>query len=158
MEDHGLAFDVSQHLGTLVAVIALLGEYWVNLIHPGITNPNSTDGKLFWFIAAASIPGAIIGNLFEKQSESAFRNLGLIGMMLIIIGIVSYMANKIYDGKVTVEDIGFKRSFFIGLSQVLAIIPGVSRFGITMKLDYFLVFQKEVQPDFHFFFLLQTYT
>jgi undecaprenyl-diphosphatase len=60
-EDPGLAFDVALHLGTLVAVIAFFGKDWINLISSGITKPKSRDGKLFWYIVIASIPGAIIG-------------------------------------------------------------------------------------------------
>lgn len=149
-EDPGLAFDVALHLGTLVAVIAFFWRDWVNLIHSGIKNPKSKDGKLFWFIVIASIPGAIIGKLFEKQAETAFRNLGLIGTMLIIMGIVLYIANRKYDSKVEVEDIGFKRSFFIGLSQALAIIPGVSRSGITMTTGLFSGLSREDTARFSF--------
>ena len=149
-EDPGLAFDVALHLGTLVAVIAFFWKDWINLIYSGVTKPKSKDGKLFWFIVVASIPGAIIGKLFEKQAESAFRNLGLIGMMLIIMGIILYIANKSYDGNVAVEDIGLKRSFFIGLSQALAIIPGVSRSGITMTTGLFSGLSKEGTARFSF--------
>ncbi|KZL91734.1 undecaprenyl-diphosphatase UppP [Clostridium magnum] len=149
-EDPGLAFDVALHLGTLVAVIAFFWKDWINLIYSGITKPKSKDGKLFWFIVIACIPGAIIGKLLEKQAEAAFRNLGLIGTMLIIMGIILYIANKKYDGEVEVEDIGLKRSFLIGLSQALAIIPGVSRSGITMTTGLFSGLSKEGTARFSF--------
>lgn len=148
--DPGLAFDVALHLGTLVAIIAFFWKDWVNLIFSGITKPKSKDGKLFWFIVAACIPGGIIGVLFEKQAESAFRNLALIGTMLIIMGIILYIANTRYDGKITVENIGFKRSFLIGVSQALAIIPGVSRSGITMTAGLFSGLSKESTAKFSF--------
>ncbi|ADK14656.1 undecaprenyl-diphosphatase UppP [Clostridium ljungdahlii] len=149
-QDPGLAFDVALHLGTLAAVIAFFWKDWTKLIYSGIMNPKSKDGKLFWFIVIASIPGAVVGKLFEKQAESAFRNLALIGTMLIIIGIILYIADKRYDGEVAVENIGFKRSFFIGLSQALAIIPGVSRSGITMTTGLFSGLSKEGAARFSF--------
>ena len=77
-------------------------------------------------------------------------HLGLIGMMLIIMGIILYIANKRYDGKIAVEDIGFKRSFFIGLSQALSIIPGVSRSEITMTTGLFSDLSKEGTARFSF--------
>ena len=71
-------------------------------------------------------------------------------MMLIIMGIILYIANKRYDGKIAVEDIGFKRSFFIGLSQALSIIPGVSRSEITMTTGLFSDLSKEGTARFSF--------
>ena len=148
--DPGPAFDVALHLGTLIAVVAFFWKDWLELIYAGIRRPNTRNGKLFWFIVVATVPGAVIGKLLEKQAETAFRNIGLIGAMLIVMGIILYIADKKGRNKVKTQDIGFRRSFLIGLSQALAIIPGVSRAGITMSTGLFTGLTKEDTARFSF--------
>lgn len=149
-QDPGLAFDVALHVGTLIAVIAFFWRDWVNLITSGVSHPGSREGRLFWFIAIASVPGAIVGKLFEKQAESTFRNLALMGTMMIIMGIILYIADKKGRSEVSIEKIGFRRSFLIGMSQALAIIPGVSRSGITMSTGLLSGLTKEGAARFSF--------
>ncbi len=149
-QDPGIAFDVALHLGTLVAVILFFWRDWVNLTISGLTKPKTSNGKLFWFLVLATIPGAVIGKLFEEQAETVFRNPVLIGIMLIIMGTILYFADKLGRKRDKIENIGLKRSFFIGLSQALAIIPGVSRSGITMATGLFLGLERENVARFSF--------
>lgn len=149
-KDPGLSFDVALHIGTLIAVIAFFWKDWITLITAGFTDHKSKNGKLFWYIIAACIPGGIIGVLLEKKAETAFRNLALIGAMLIVMGIIMYIADKIDQNTVDVENIGFGRSFIIGVSQALAVIPGVSRSGITMSTGLFTGLSKEGAARFSF--------
>ena len=148
-EDPGVAFDVALHLGTALAVILFFWKDWVSLINSGFTKPKSDNGKLFWFIVAATIPGGIFGVFLDKYMES-FRNPALIGIMLIIMGIVLYYADKIGNREIKIEKIGLKRSLIVGFSQVLAIIPGVSRSGITMSTGRFMGIERESIAKFTF--------
>ena len=148
--DPGLAFDVALHLGTLAAVIAFFWQDWLRLLKAGFTNYKSPDGRLFWFIAMASVPGALIGKLAEEKAETLFRNLLLMGFMMIIMGVVLFLAEKFDKNKYNLENIGFWRSLGIGCSQALAIIPGVSRSGITMSCGLFLGLTKETAARFSF--------
>ena len=147
--DPGVAFDVALHLGTAAAVILFFWKDWVNLIKDGIREPKSKNGKLFWLLVLASIPGGLLGVLLDKYME-AFRNPALIGVMLIIMGIILYYADKIGNDKIKIEDIGFKRSLIVGISQVFAIIPGVSRSGITMSAGRYLGIERESIAKFTF--------
>lgn len=149
-EDPGLAFDVALHLGTLVAVVAFFWKDWIKLFFAGMKGTKTTDGKLFWFLVVATIPGALIGKLLEEQAETVFRNAFLIGIMLIVMGIVMYIADKTKKDDVNLENIGFKRSLWIGLSQAVAIIPGVSRSGITMSTARFFGLTRESAARFSF--------
>lgn len=149
-EDPGIAFDVALHIGTLVAVVLFFWRDWVNLIINGFTKPKTSDGKLFWYLVLATIPGALVGKLFEEQAETLFRNPALIGAMLIIMGIVLYIADRIGRKRDQLEEVGLKRSFLIGLSQALAIIPGVSRSGITMATGLFSGLNRESVARFSF--------
>ncbi len=124
-------FDVALHLGTSVAVIVFFFKEWVKLIKAGFTKPKSTDGKLFWFIAIACIPGALAGILLDKYM-TFFESPLLIGIMLIVMGLLLYVFDKVSKKTFELEEIGLKRSILVGLAQILAIIPGVSRSGVTM--------------------------
>jgi len=149
-KDPGLAFDVALHIGTLVAVIAFFWKDWVNLIYFGITKPKTPEGKLFWYIVLATVPGAVLGYLFENQVETTFRNAALIGIMLIVMGVILYIADRLGRKKVEIENVGLADSLIIGISQSVAFIPGVSRSGITMSSGLFLGLTRESAARFSF--------
>ena len=149
--DPGLTFDVALHIGTLFAVIAFFWKDWVTLfkhgLGSGIKNP---EGRLFWFIVIASIPGAIVGALLEQQAETTFRSPLIIAIMLLIMALVLYLADrhgaKCQQGK----SVSFSQSLIIGISQALAIIPGVSRSGITIASGLSLGLTREDAARFSF--------
>lgn len=147
--DPGVAFDVALHLGTASAVILFFWKDWISLISSGFTKPKSENGKLFWLIIAATIPGGIFGVLLDNYMQN-FRNPALIGIMLIIMGIVLYYADKIGSKEIKMEKIGLKRSLIVGFSQVLAVVPGVSRSGITMSAGRFMGIERESIAKFTF--------
>ena len=130
--DPGLTFDVALHLGTLVAVVIYFWKDWLRLIIKGFSDVRSVEGRLFWYLVAASVPGAIGGYLLEKKAETVFRSPILIGVMLIVMGTLLYWADRKSAKKIEMSHITFGSSLLIGISQVLAIIPGVSRSGVTM--------------------------
>lgn len=148
--DPGIAFDVALHLGTLLAVIIFFWRDWIILTVNGIKKPKSTEGKLFWFLVLATIPGAIIGKLLEEQAETAFREPWLIGAMLMIMGLILYVCDRLGSKKDTLDKIGLGRSFAIGFSQAIAIIPGVSRSGITMAAGLAMGLNRESVARFSF--------
>ena len=147
--DPGVAFDVALHLGTAAAVITFFFKDWVKLVKAGIKDPKSKDGVLFWLLVLATIPGGIFGVLLDKYMEG-FRNPVLIGVMLIIMGILLYYSDRTSDEEIKIEDIGLKRSLVVGISQIFAIIPGVSRSGITMSAGRFLGIERESIAKFTF--------
>ncbi len=136
--DPGLTFDVALHLGTLVAVVIYFWRDWWHLIINGFSDVRSVEGRLFWYLAVASIPGAIGGYLLEKKAETIFRSPALIAIMLILMGVLLYWADRRSTKKIEMNQITFGTSLSIGISQVLAIIPGVSRSGITMTTGLFM--------------------
>ena len=130
--DPGLTFDIALHIGTLVAVVIYFWKDWWKLIIKGFTEVRSIEGRLFWYLVAASVPGAIGGFLLEKKAETIFRSPLLIAAMLIGMGILLYWADRRSAKNIEINKITFGTSMLIGISQILAIIPGVSRSGITM--------------------------
>lgn len=149
-EDPGLTFDVALHVGTLVAVLLYFWKDWLRLVTKGITDRRSVDGRLFWYLVAASIPGAAIGFVLEKRAETVFRSPLLIAVMLAVMGVVLYWADRRGSKKVALEGISFRTSMMIGLSQALAIIPGVSRSGITMATALLAGMTREGAARFSF--------
>lgn len=148
--DPGLTFDVALHLGTLFAVIIYFWKDWWRLIIGGFTNVKSTDGRLFWYLVAACIPGALIGFLLESHAETIFRTPLLIAVMLIVMGVILYWADQKSRKTTEIEDISFSTAMWIGVSQALAIIPGVSRSGITITIGLLTGLTRESAARFSF--------
>ncbi len=149
-QDPGLSFDVALHFGTLIAVIIYFWRDWLRLFIGGLTNVKSSDGRLFWYLVASSIPGAAIGYTFEEHAETIFRTPLLIAFMLIIMGIILYWADQKSRKITEIDNISFKTSLLIGLSQALAIIPGVSRSGITITTGLLMGLTRESAARFSF--------
>ncbi len=148
--DPGLTFDVALHIGTLVAVVIYFWKDWWQLILKGFTDFRSVKGRLFWYLAVATIPGAIAGFLLEKKAETVFRSPILIAVMLILMGILLYWADRRSAKKIELGKITFGTSIFIGISQALAIVPGVSRSGITMTTGLLMGLTREGAARFSF--------
>ena len=130
--DPGLTFDIALHMGTLLAVVAFFWQDWVILAWNGLTLQKNYDGRMFWYLVLATIPGAVFGLLFEKQAETVFRSPLLVGIMLIVMGIILYAVDNYADRWKEIDQVNLPDALVIGLSQAFAIIPGVSRSGITM--------------------------
>jgi undecaprenyl-diphosphatase len=148
--DPGLTFDIALHFGTLIAVAIYFWKDWLILVKKGLTDFRSTEGRLFWYLVAATIPGALVGFLLEKKAETIFREPVIIATMLILLGVVLYWADRKSAKNIEMNRITFKTSIFIGLSQALAIIPGVSRSGITMTMGLLLGLTREGAAKFSF--------
>lgn len=127
----GLAFDVMLHAATLLAVLLYFAKDWAVLIKEGLTKPTSKDGRMLWYLAAATIPAGIAGVLFNDWAENTFRNPLMIAACLVIFaGILFWADHRAKQDKG--DDISFKTIMLIGCAQALAIMPGVSRSGITI--------------------------
>ncbi len=137
-KDPGLTFDVALHFGTLIALLAYFYKDWIHLIKAAFSSISNKryhftpDENLFWFLVFASIPGAIIGKLLEEHAETSLRSPLLIALMMTLMGIILLWVEGISKKNKSLKDLNFPSSFLIGISQALAIIPGVSRSGVTI--------------------------
>ena len=148
--DPGLEFDIALHWGTLAAVLIFFWRDWVALLKSGLSGAKNPEGRMFWFLMAATLPGAFIGYLLEHQVENQFRNIGLVGITLIVMGVVLYLADRFGTKNVSFEQINFRQSLAIGFSQALAIIPGVSRSGATISCARILGIDRVSAARFSF--------
>lgn len=148
------AFDVALHFGTLLAIGLFFFKDWIKLIKGGynlvINKQKSTEGKLFWYIVLATIPGGIIGFVLDKYAEGFLQKPIIIAIALIVMGIILYLVDKYSKKEVDYENMTLKQTFIIGLSQALAFIPGVSRSGITMTTGRALHIKREAVAKYSF--------
>lgn len=150
--DPGLAFDVALHVGTLVGVLAYFWSELTGLFLAGFTQPRSRDGRLFWYIVLASVPGGLFGATLEEYAQTVFRTPALIAVTLALMGIVLWASDRWGRKKRGLKEISIWDSLLVGFSQALAIIPGVSRSGITMTAGLLGGLTREAAA--HFSFLL----
>lgn len=146
----GLTFDVALHMGTLLAVVVYFWQDWLLLLRDGLLRRRTTEGRLFWYLVVATIPGAVFGFLFEKQAETIFREPLVIGAMLMAMGVFLYLADTRAVAYKRLHEVGLGDGIWIGISQALAIIPGVSRSGITMAAGRLTGMKRETAARFSF--------
>ncbi len=148
------SFDVALHFGTLLAIGLFFFKDWIELIKGGfnlvIKKEKSTEGRMFWYIVFATIPGGIIGFLLDHFLEDKLKTPLIIATALIVMGVVLYIVDKKCKSKITYEKMGLRETFLIGLSQALAFIPGVSRSGITMTMGRILNVERESAARYSF--------
>jgi len=148
--DPGLAFNVALHVGTLVAVVAYFWRDWLVLLQHGLTGRGTREAVLFWYLVAATIPGALAGWLLEDYAETVFRTPALVGTMLIIMGVILYVADRTGRRLRRLDDITLGHALLIGLAQAFAIVPGVSRSGATITAARLLGIEREAAARFSF--------
>lgn len=129
--DPGLTFDVALHVGTLVAVAVYFWRDWVTLLRAA-PRPRSPEGRLFWLLMLGAIPGGIAGVLLDKLAEQTLRSPLLIAGMLSAMGLVLFAADSWGRRDRELGDIRPIDAIWVGVAQALAIVPGVSRSGITI--------------------------
>lgn len=131
------SFDVALHFGTLLAIGIFFFKDWINLLLGGlktIKGEKNVEGRMFWYLVLATIPGGVIGFILDKYAEALLENALIISIALIIMGIFLFLVDKYAKSETKYEDMTLKQTFLIGLSQALAFIPGVSRSGVTMTI------------------------
>ncbi len=153
-EDQGLAFDMAVHLGTLLAVICyfrrdlqaiLLGM----LVQIG-TGKRSESGTLGWHLVLATVPVLVGGFLLQDLVATTLRSVTVIALATIVFGVLLWVADRASAGSRTLMQLDWKISLLIGLAQVLALVPGTSRSGITMTAALFCQLDRQAAARFSF--------
>ncbi len=167
-KDPGLTFDVALHAGTLLAVLAYFWRYWVEMIVLGFglggrattqSAPASSHSaredlrqnpRLLWYMVVATIPGALAGWRFERAAEEQLRSPIIVGVALIVVGLLMGAADWLGKRERDLGHVGLLDSFLVGVAQAFAVIPGVSRSGITMTAGLFQKMKRETAARFSF--------
>ncbi|MEW6675432.1 MAG: undecaprenyl-diphosphatase UppP [Nitrospirota bacterium] len=136
-----LTFDIALHSGTLIALLICFYRDWIELI--------TKKQRLFGLIILASIPAGVAGFLLNDIVENALREPLIISLMLIVVGFIMLAAERANKHK-DIEKTGLKDAVIIGIAQAIAIIPGVSRSGITISAGLFRGLKREASARFSF--------
>ncbi|MDA8432950.1 MAG: undecaprenyl-diphosphatase UppP [Nitrospiraceae bacterium] len=136
-----LTFDIALHAGTLCALLVCFWRDWLDIL--------LRKRRLLLLIVLASVPAGILGILFEKIVESKLRSPLVIAISLAVIGLFLLASERAYKHR-KVDDIGLLDAIVIGLSQAVALIPGVSRSGVTISSGIFMGLEREDAARFSF--------
>ena len=148
------SFDIALHFGTLIAICIYFFKDWINLFKGGFKlafkHEDTQDGKLFWYLVIATIPVGILGLFFEDFLDAKLTHPLVIGGAFIIMGMLLYYIDKISKSEINLEKLNFGRAFAIGISQILAFVPGVSRSGVTITTGRLLKVDRESAAKYSF--------
>lgn len=166
---HELTFDVALHAGTLISVLVYFRRTWFQIVRAAfggkvVRFSEQTDSArdltveearrerlLLWFLAIATIPGAIAGKLLEHSAEDYFReHVMLIAAALIVVGLIMWWGEKYSSFRKPLADVTFGDSLVIGFAQATALIPGVSRSGSTITAGLFRNLTRDAAVRFSF--------
>jgi undecaprenyl-diphosphatase len=143
-EVNSLTFDVALHGGTLIALLACFYKDWITMI--------IRERRLLYFLVLASVPAGVAGILLHKIAEHTLRSPAIIGFSLVGFGILMLVAEKYNRATKTLSEEGVTLldSVIIGIAQAIALIPGVSRSGITITAGMFRDLTRESAARFSF--------
>jgi undecaprenyl-diphosphatase len=151
-----LEFSVMLHLGTLVALLVYFREDWLRLVPAGLAAVrdrsfhDDEDRRLAWLLIASTIPAAVIGLLVGDLIEGSFRSVGLVAVTLVVGGLIILLADRFGAKSRGIEDVTFPIAVGIGAAQALALIPGISRSGISISAARMVGMDRESAARFAF--------
>jgi undecaprenyl-diphosphatase len=156
--DFNKTFDVALHLGTLVAVVAY---FWADVIRylvawgrsVGARSIRTEDERIAWWIFAATIPAALAGAVGEETIENHLGQPYQIAIFMAVFAVLLWIADRTPQEK-RIGQLGFWPAFAVGVSQILALMPGVSRSGITITTGRFLKLDRDSAARFAFLLLI----
>jgi undecaprenyl-diphosphatase len=153
---NSLAFSVMLHLGTLVALLLYFRSDWIRLVPAGFAAVRDRsfhgdeDRRLAWLLVASTIPAALVGLVFSDVIEASFRHVGLVAVTLVLGGLILLIADRFGANSRSVEDVTFPIAIGIGAAQALALIPGISRSGISISAGRLVGMDRESAARFAF--------
>jgi undecaprenyl-diphosphatase len=157
-DEFNQTFDVALHLGTLIAVAAYFRHDIVRLVAAFVGSVRrrrieSADERVAWFIAAATVPAALVGALGEELIAEHLGEPWQIAFFLFFFAILLWIADRQPQTR-RIEDLTLGRAFAVGVAQSVALAPGVSRSGITITAGRFLGLDRDAAARFSFLLLV----
>ena len=151
-EDPGAAFTAVLQLGTLAAVIGFFLRDLIAMLRAVFSADPAQrpQARRLAFLIVGTLPVGIAGLLFRHHIEGPLRSLTVIGTALIVVAILMGLADRFFAGERTIDDLTWRDAILIGLAQALALIPGVSRSGITLVAGLALGLRRDAAARFSF--------
>ena len=151
-----LAFSVMLHLGTLIALLAFFRADWFRLVPAWFASirdrsvAGDPDRRLAWLLALSTIPAVIVGLLLNDLVETAFREARLVAATLVVGAAILWLAERVGTRTRGMGDLTVRGAFGIGVAQALALVPGISRSGISISAGLFAGLNREAAARFSF--------
>ncbi len=151
-------FDVSLHLGTLIAVVLYFREDLAALLAAFVRTLRqrrieTADERVAWFVAIATVPAAIVGALGEELIAERLGEPWQIALLLPFFGIVLWIADRSPQRR-KMADLNMRQAVAVGFAQCLSLFPGVSRSGVTITAGRFLALDRDSAARFSFLLLV----
>ncbi len=151
----GLAFDVALHVGTLIAVLWYFRREWIELTSAALAvvrqrGVRTPEERRVLFLILATIPAAVGGLLLGDLAATVFRHPRVTAIALIALGIVLWFVDRVAPRVRGLAGMRWRDALAIGLAQVCALVPGVSRSGATMTAGRALGFDRQSAAVFSF--------
>ncbi|MGI9084032.1 MAG: undecaprenyl-diphosphate phosphatase [Aeromicrobium sp.] len=155
-DDPGAAYTAVIQIGTEVAVVLYfwrdiwtIGSGWVR----GVFSAEARQGRewrMGWFVIIGSLPIVLVGLALESLIDREFRNLWVIGTMLVVLGFVLGIAERVGRRSAPIDELTWAHAVLLGLAQAAAVVPGVSRSGATISMGLFLGYEREAATRYAF--------
>lgn len=156
-ENQGILFDVSVHLGTLLAAMIYFKKEVVEMFKGLSFKETHREGTtLLINVLVAVCPILVVGFFSRDLVDTYLRDPLIIAYTTIIFGVVLYIADQVKTHSDNLNSISILQSFLIGMSQCIALIPGTSRSGITISAALFLGIRSDVAAKFSFLLAIPT--
>jgi undecaprenyl-diphosphatase len=151
-----LAFSVMLHMGTLLALLVYFWRDWLTLIPAGLASirdrslAGDPDRKMAWLLVVATIPAVLIGPVLNDTIENAVREPAPVALMLCVGAAILWLAERWGSKLREMNSLTFVGAFGIGVAQVLALVPGISRSGVSIAAGLFQGLNREAAARFSF--------
>jgi len=151
-----LAFSVMLHMGTLVALLVYFWHDWLTLVPAGLATlrdrslRDDPNRRLAWLLVVTVVPAAIVGALLNDFIETNVRQPGLVAVLLVVGAAIMWLADRWGRRQREMADLSFGAALGIGAAQAVALVPGVSRSGISISAGLFAGLTREAAARFSF--------
>jgi undecaprenyl-diphosphatase len=151
-----LAFSVMLHLGTLVALLVYFWRDWLEIIPAGLATlgdrsfRGDPNRRLAWLLVIATIPALIAGPILNDRLEATVRTAEDVALFLVIGAAILWLADQVGRRTTEMERVSFPLALGIGMAQALALVPGISRAGVSISAGLFAGLTREAAARFSF--------
>ena len=154
-----ITFDVALHLGTTIAVVSFFWRQWIDLSRSGLnwlSRSNNTSAqdrslqRLLLILILGSIPIAVVGLTCGDFIENSARSPIVVGAMLLVFAVILFFTERIGAQQRNLDSATWKDAIKMGLAQAIALVPGVSRSGVTISIGLSLGFTRAEAARFSF--------
>ncbi|MEC7815934.1 MAG: undecaprenyl-diphosphate phosphatase [Pseudomonadota bacterium] len=153
-EDQGVGFDLSVHVGTLLAVVLYFRKDVFGIARDGLMSLHQRkvvgQGALAGYLVIGTIPAGLAGLALLDMIDNELRGVGIIVFTTLVFGLLLGLADWLPNRQRSMDSLNWKDALLVGIAQALALVPGTSRSGVTITAGLFLGMSRETASRFSF--------